>query len=358
MGGPFDLFDGHEQVIYGRDDASGLRAIIAVHSTRLGPSLGGTRFFPYPDEEAALVDVLRLSQAMSYKAAAAGLDLGGGKAVIIGDPATDKTEALLRAYGRLVDSLSGRYITACDVGTYPADMAVVGRETRWATGADPVNGGSGDSGILTAYGTFVGLQAGVEEVWGSADLNGRHVAIQGVGKVGRRLAEAIEASGGRLTVADTNPEATAWCAERLGAEVVSAEKIHAVDADVFSPNALGGVLNDHTIPELQGRLVAGAANNQLAESRHAEALAGSGILYAPDYVINAGGLIQVSDELHRGGYSEPRARAQTGAIGNRLRQIFALARRQGVTTAEAADRYAEQRMRSVGRLRGFWLPRP
>jgi valine dehydrogenase (NAD+) len=356
MGEPFQQFDGHEQVVFGRDDDTGLRAIIAIHSTRLGPSLGGTRFYPYADEGAALTDVLRLSKAMAYKAAAAGLDLGGGKAVIIGDPATDKNEALLRAYGRLVESLGGRYITACDIGTYPADMAIVARETRWATGADTVEGGSGDSGVLTAYGAFVGLQACADEVWRSPSLDGRHVAIQGVGKVGRRLAAYVHEAGGKVSVADTNEEAVAWCAERFAAEVVSVDKIHAVDADIYSPNALGAVLNDETIGELQCRVVGGAANNQLAEPGHAEALADLGVLYAPDYVINAGGVIQVADELHPGGYSEERARARTTAIGERLRAIFALARSDGVTTAVAADRYAEQRMADVGGLRRFWLP--
>ncbi|MBW3603298.1 MAG: valine dehydrogenase [Actinobacteria bacterium] len=357
MDGPFARFDGHEQVVFGSDPGTGLRAIIAIHSTRLGPGLGGTRFYPYADESEALTDVLRLAKAMAYKAAAAGLDLGGGKAVIIGDPATDKSEALLRAYGRLVESLGGRYVTACDVGTYPADMAIVARETRWATGADSVEGGSGDSGVLTAYGAFVGLQASVAEVWGTSSLTGRHVAIQGVGKVGRRLAESVHEAGGRVTVADTNADATAWCAEHLGAEVVSVDKIHAVDADVFSPNALGAVLNDDTIPELQCRVVAGAANNQLAHPRHAEALADAGVLYAPDYVLNAGGLIQVADELHAGGYSEARATARAEQIGARLRQIYALARDQHTTTAAAADQFAEQRMAAVGRLRRFWLPR-
>ena len=355
MDGPFAKFDGHEQVVFGSDAETGLRAIIAIHSTALGPSLGGTRFYPYPDETAALIDVLRLAKAMAYKAAVAGLDLGGGKAVIIGDPARDKSEALLRAYGRLVESLNGRYVTACDVGTYPADMAIVRRETRWATGADPVEGGSGDSGVLTAHGTFEGLQACVEELWGSPSLRGRHVAMQGVGKVGRRLAASIHEVGGRVTVADTDDDATTWCAEHLGAEVVSVDKIHAVDADVFSPNALGAVLNDETIPELQCSVVAGAANNQLTEPRHADALADAGVLYAPDYVINAGGVIQVADELRPGGYSEQRARARVRQIGPRLREIFAIARAQSITTAAAADHYAEQRMADLGRLRRFWL---
>jgi valine dehydrogenase (NAD+) len=357
MTGPFARMDGHEQVVFGNDPDTGLRAIIAIYSTALGPSLGGTRFYPYLDEDAALTDVLRLAKAMAYKSAVAGLDLGGGKAVIIGDPARDKSEALLRAYGRLVESLGGRYVTACDVGTYPADMAVVARETRWATGTDPVEGGSGDSGVLTAHGTYRALEACVEELWDAPSLRGRHVAIQGVGKVGRRLAAAVHEAGGRVTVADIDEEATSACAERYGAEVVSVDKIHAVDADVFSPNALGAVLNDETIPELGCRVVAGAANNQLAQPHHADALADAGILYAPDYVVNAGGVIQVADELRPGGYSEVRARARADQIGPRLRHIFAIAREQGITTAAAADHFAERRMASVGRLRAFWLGR-
>ena len=356
MEGPFSLLDGHEQVVFGSDEETGLRCIIALHSTALGPGLGGTRFYPYAREEDALVDVLRLARAMAYKAACAGLDLGGGKAVIIGDPHTDKTEALLRAYGRVVESLGGRYVTACDVGTYPADMAIVGRETRWATGAEVEEGGSGDSGVLTAYGTYVGIIACAAHRWGSPSLKGRHVALQGVGKVGRRLAESLAADGAKLTVADVDDEATAWCAERFGADVVAPDKIHGVDADVFSPNALGAVINDTTLPELACEIVAGAANNQLAQERHGEALAEAGILYAPDYVINAGGLIQVADELHPGGHRPERARRRAATIADRLSEIFTLAAAEGCSTAEAAERYAQRRIAAVGRLRRFWLP--
>lgn len=356
MDAPFSQFDGHEQVVFGADADSGLRCIVAVHSTRLGPAVGGARFHPYADEAEALADALRLSKAMAYKAACAGLDLGGGKAVIIGDPATDKSEALLRAYGRVVASLGGRYVTACDVGTTPADLAVVGRETRWATGADPVEGGSGDSGVMTAYGTYVGIKACSARAFGRDDLAGRHVSVLGVGKVGRRLVELLAAEGTRLSVADVNEAATAWCAEHYGAEVVPVDKAHAVDADVFSPNALGGVIHDGTLPELQCRVVAGAANNQLAEPRHGDALAEAGILYAPDYVINAGGLIQVADELNPRGYSEARVRVRTEGIAARLHEVFVAADAQGVSTAVAADRLAERRMAAVGRLRQFWLP--
>ncbi|MPZ86551.1 MAG: valine dehydrogenase [Nitriliruptorales bacterium] len=356
MTGPFSLLDGHEQVVFGSDPETGLRCIIAIYSTALGPALGGTRFFPYPSEEAALLDVLRLSKAMAYKASCAGLDLGGGKAVIIGDPATDRSEALLRTYGRVVESLNGRYVTACDVGTNPADMAIVARETRWATGAERVEGGSGDSGVMTAYGTYVGLKACAERVWGSDSLHARHVAIQGVGKVGRRLAGLLYDEGAKVSVSDVDEAATAFCADQYQAEVVSADKIHAVDADVFSPNALGGALNADTLPELQCMIVAGAANNQLADPDHADALNEAGILYAPDYVINAGGVIQVVGELHPDGYSEPRVRARTEGIGDRLREVFALADEERITTAGAAARIAERRIAAVGRLGSFWLP--
>jgi valine dehydrogenase (NAD+) len=356
MEGPFSLLDDHEQVLFGNDPATGLRCIIAIHSTALGPALGGTRFYPYASEEEALVDVLRLSRAMSYKAACAGLDLGGGKAVILGDPRSIKSEQLLRAYGRMIASLGGRYVTACDVGTFPADMAVIGRETRWVSGATTEEGGSGDSGVMTAYGTYIGIKACAEREWGTADLAGRHVAVQGAGKVGRVLIEHLHAEGAKLTVADVDEAATAWAAETTGAEVVEVGDIHAVDADVFSPNALGGVLNDRTVPELQCRVVAGAANNQLLGPEHGAALHEAGIRYAPDYVINAGGLIQVGDELHPDGHSPARTRHRTEAIGLRLHQIFDLADAEGIPTSDAALHVAQRRIAEVGRLRGLWVP--
>jgi valine dehydrogenase (NAD+) len=356
MYGPFNLFDGHEQVVFGNDTETGLQCIVAIYSTALGPALGGTRFFPYPTEQDALIDALRLSKAMAYKAACAGLDLGGGKAVIIGDPKRHKTEPLLRAYGRIVASLGGRYITACDIGTYPADMAIVGRETRWATGADPSEGGAGDSAIFTAYGIYVAIKACTQVRWASDDLSCRHIAIQGCGKVGRRLAAHLSAEDAKLSVADIDEAAAAVCAERFHAEVVPADKIHAVDADVFSPNALGAVLNDETIGELQCAVVAGGANNQLAEDRHGLALAEAGILYAPDYVTNAGGVIQVADELHPHGYCEKRVRARVDGTRQRLFQVFARATRERISTAQAADRIAEERMAAITRLRRFWLP--
>lgn len=351
----FEQFDGHEQVVFAADPASGLRCIVAIHSTALGPSLGGTRFKPYPDEQTALVDVLRLSRAMSHKNACAGLDHGGGKAVIIGEPAQLRSEALFRAYGRVVASLGGRYITACDVGTKPADMAVIRRETPWVTGMDPAEGGSGDSGVLTAWGVYVGIKACLDRAFGDASPAGRHVAIQGVGKVGRRLAEHLAAEGARLTVADVNESAARELAERLGAAVVAPGQIVGVACDVLSPNALGAVLNDDTIPALRCAIVAGGANNQLAEERHGKLLAERGVLYAPDFVINAGGVIQISDELHPAGHSPERAKAKTERIAERLTEIFEHADAEGLDTETAAVRVAERRMRDVGRLRGFWL---
>lgn len=357
MEGPFSLLGDHEQVVYGADAGTGLRCIIAVHSTALGPSLGGTRFYPFATEEEALVDVLRLSRAMTYKAACAGLDLGGGKAVIIGDPETDKSEALLRAYGRFVESLSGRYITACDVGTYPADMEIVARETRWATGADPAHGGSGDSGVLTAYGVFVGMRALARRLWGEPTLARRHVAVQGLGKVGARLVDHLAEDGARLTVTDVDADAVDLVVKRHAVEVVAPDEILEVDADILSPNALGGVLDAHTIPRLDVAAVCGGANNQLATREDGHRLHERGILYAPDYVVNSGGLISVADELHPGGHRPERARARTEGIGQVLARVLDVADRRGIDTESAAEHLAEERIATVGGLRRLWLPR-
>lgn len=344
----FDGFRGHEQVVFTADERSGLRCIVAIHSTVLGPSLGGTRFRPYATEAEALTDVLRLSRAMTYKAACAGLPVGGGKAVVIGDPAVDKSEALLRAYGRFIDSLGGRYITACDMGTYPADMDVVGEETRWATGRTEAKGGAGDSGILTAYGVYRGILAAAEHRWGSADLEGRHVAVQGLGKVGRRLVEYLAADGARLSVTDVDAATAAGVAHEYDATLVEPDVIHRVEADVFSPNALGGVLGKESIPELGAEVVCGGANNQLATDQDADRLAERGVLYAPDYVVNAGGLITVADELNPGGHSEERARSKVEGIGATLLEVFAEAEAAAVSTEVAAERVAERRIGAAG----------
>lgn len=346
---------GHEQVTFFADLASGLRAIIAIYSTALGPALGGTRFYPYATEADALDDVLNLSRAMAYKAACAGLDLGGGKAVIVGDPARDKSEALLRSYGRFVQSLGGRYITACDVGTYVEDMDVVGRDCQFVTGRSVAHGGSGDSSILTAYGVFQGMRAAAAAVWGQPSLAGRRVGVLGVGKVGRHLVERLLADGAMVVAADVNPAAVQGVrgtSTRL--EVSDIDALPGLDMDIYAPCALGGALDDETVPALQARVVCGAANNQLAHSGIEKQLEARGILYAPDYVVNSGGLIQVADEIR--GYSEPRARAKATEIFDTTRRVFEIAAAEGIPPALAADRLAERRMSDIGRLRGVWLP--
>jgi valine dehydrogenase (NAD+) len=352
--GVFDRGTGHEQVAFFQDPASGLRAIIAIYSTALGPALGGTRFYPYASEDAALADVLNLSRAMAYKAACAGLDLGGGKAVILGDPATDKTEALLRAYGRFVQSLGGRYYTACDVGTYVEDMDVIARESSYVTGRSPAHGGAGDSSILTAYGVFQGMRAAAQVAWGSPSLAGRRVGVTGVGKVGHYLVEHLREDGASVVIADVNRAAV----DRVRVahpevEVVDPDVLVAAPMDVYAPCALGGALSDEVLGVLQAKVVCGAANNQLAHPGIEKQLEERGVVYAPDYVVNSGGLIQVADEIE--GYSEPRARAKATEIFDTTLRIFRLAADEGVPPAVAADRLAERRMAEIGRLRGFWL---
>ncbi|MES9537901.1 MULTISPECIES: Glu/Leu/Phe/Val dehydrogenase dimerization domain-containing protein [unclassified Actinomadura] len=345
----------HEQVVFCQDEASGLRAIIAIYSTALGPSLGGTRFYPYGSEEEALADVLNLSRGMAYKNALAGLDLGGGKAVIIGDPATDKSEAMLRAYGRFVQSLNGRYYTACDVGTFSEDMDIVARECRFVTGRTVAHGGAGDSSILTAFGVFQGMRAAAETVWGAPTLRGKRVGVEGVGKVGHRLVEHLREDGADVVICDVD-EAAVDRVRALHPEVevvADADAMVRTELDVYAPCALGGSLNDDTVPVLAARIVCGAANNQLAHSGVEKRLADRGILYAPDYVVNSGGVIQVADEIE--GFNFDRAKARAAGIFDTTRKIFALASDEGVPPAVAADRLAERRMSEVGRLRSILL---
>jgi valine dehydrogenase (NAD+) len=349
---------GHEQVTFCQDRESGLRAIIAIHSTALGPALGGTRFYPYPSEEAALADVLNLSRAMTYKNALAGLDHGGGKAVIIGDPARLKSEALLRAYGRFVESLGGRYVTACDVGTYSEDMDVVARECSHATGRTVANGGAGDSSVLTALGVFQGMRAAAEHAWGSPSLAGRTVGIEGVGKVGRRLAGQLAADGARSVIYDTSSAAVAQTSAEHPDVTVAASRaaLLASGLDAYAPCALGGSVDDDTVAALAGpttKIICGGANNQLARPGVQKLLADSGILYAPDYVVNAGGVIQVADERH--GFSFERARARAEQIFGTVARLLTAAAQQGVPPAVAADRLAEERIRAVGRLGAIYL---
>jgi valine dehydrogenase (NAD+) len=354
----FDRLSGHEQVVFCHDEATGLRAIIAIHSTALGPALGGTRFYPYASEQDALADVLNLSRGMTYKAALAGLDLGGGKAVVIGDPATDKSEALLRAYGRFVQSLHGRYHTACDVGTYSEDMDVVARECSYVTGRTVAHGGAGDSSVLTAYGVFQGMRAAAQVTWGAPTLRDRTVGIAGVGKVGRHLARHLVEEGARVVVADVNPAAVA-AVQQVHPEVRIAADVDALVGsalDVYAPCALGGALDDRVVETLGAggtAVVCGAANNQLAHEGIEKQLQDRGVLYAPDYMVNSGGLIQVADELE--GFSFERARQRAERIFETTLQVFALAQAEGVPPAVAADRLAERRIAEVGRLRGLWL---
>jgi valine dehydrogenase (NAD+) len=347
--GVFAELEGHEQVVFCADEASGLRAIIAIHSTALGPALGGTRFYPYADEAAALTDVLRLSQGMSYKAALAGLDLGGGKAVIIGDPATQKSEALLRAYGRFVQSLRGRYLTACDVGTYSEDMDVIARECDFVTGRTVAHGGAGDSSVLTAYGVFQGMRAAASVVWGSASLAGRTVGVAGVGKVGHHLVEHLLEDGAAVVATDVSVEALERVT-RVHPEVrvvPTADDLVAEAIDVYAPCALGGALTDEVVSALRARVVCGAANNQLAHEGIEKQLADAGILYAPDYCVNSGGLIQVADELE--GFNFDRAKQRAAGIFETTREVFRIAETEGVPPAVAADRIAERRMATIGR---------
>jgi leucine dehydrogenase len=344
----------YEEVVFFHDPLSGLRAIVAIHSTALGPALGGTRFYPFGSEEEALRDVLRLARGMTFKAAAAGLDLGGGKAVIIGDPRRDKSEELLRTYGRFIESLGGRYITAEDVGTSREDMDLLRRETTWVTGVSERLGGSGDPSPVTAYGTFQGIRACAEEGLRTSSLRGVHVVVQGVGKVGYHLVRHLVEAEARVTVADVDVDAVANTVKDFGVDTVEPDKAHAAECDIFAPCALGAVIRDDTIPELKCRVVAGAANNQLERPHHGETLAELGILYAPDYVINAGGLINVADELV--GYDRERAMSRVEGIYRKLREVFRLAQVDQVSTVTAADRLAEERMRTVSRIRLLHVP--
>jgi valine dehydrogenase (NAD+) len=353
--GVFDRASGHEQVVFCQDLASGLRAIVAIYSTALGPALGGTRFYPYESEADALEDVLNLSKAMAYKNALAGLDHGGGKAVIIGDPATDKSEALLRAYGRFVEGLGGRYITACDVGTYVEDMDIVARECSHVTGRSPANGGAGDSSVLTAFGVYQGMLAAAQYKWDTDALAGRRIGIAGVGKVGRHLVEHALDEKAEVVITDIDPDAIEWVRDRYpDVEVVADnDALLRTELDVYAPCALGGVLDDETAEVLRAQVVCGGANNQLAHDRIDNRLHERGVVYCPDYLVNSGGVIQVSDELH--GFSFERAKAKTTRIREATLAVLRTASESGITPVEAADRLAEERMARIPGTRRIWL---
>lgn len=335
---------GYERVARCEDPASGLRAMIAVHSTALGPALGGLRMWPYRSWDEAQFDVLRLARGMTYKSAVADTGLGGGKSVILGNPKTDKSEALFRAMGKFVDAFGGKYITAEDVGTSVEDLVLVRKETRWATGLPREIGSSGDPSPWTALGVFRGIKACLEEVYGTGEFTGRTVAMQGLGHVGGFLAEHLAKAGARLVVTDLSPERAKEAATRLGATVVAPEAIYDVACDVFSPNALGAVINDDTLKRLKTKIIAGAANNVLLREEHGDRLREMGVLYAPDYVINAGGIINVSIEVEKEGYDEARSRKKVENIYNALKTVFRMAREKNVSTNRASNLLAEERI--------------
>jgi leucine dehydrogenase len=340
----------HEQVVFCNEPAAGYKGIIAIHNTTLGPALGGTRFWNYSSDEEAIIDALRLARGMTYKAAVAGLNLGGGKAVIIGDPKTTRREMIFRAHGRFVESLGGRYYTAEDVGTSVEDMDYVMMETEFVTG---VAGGSGDPSPVTAYGTYRGIKACAKEKYGSDSLRDMTVAVQGTGHVGYYLCKYLADEGAKLIVTDIDDERVKRVVREFDAQPVTPDQIYSADAQVFAPCALGAIVNDDTVTQFKFEIIAGAANNQLAQERHGDILHKRGILYAPDYVINAGGLINVYGELND--WSPEQAKRKAGEIYDTLTQIFELAKENGLPTYEAADRVAERRIEQVGALQRTWV---
>ena len=342
----------YEQIVFNHDEETGLKAIVSIHDTTLGPALGGTRFWNYESEEDALIDVLRLSRGMTYKAAAAGLNLGGGKTVIMGDPKKLKSEEFWRAFGRFIESLNGRYITAEDVNTTVEDMAYVAEETDHVTG---LPGTSGDPSPVTAFGVWKAMKAVADEVYGNADLDGKTVAIQGVGHVGYHLAKHINEEGGNLIITDIKQDNIDKVVEDFGAEVVDPDEIYGVDCDIFAPSALGAVINDDTIPQLKCDIVCGAANNVLGEDRHGDILDDKDILYAPDYVANAGGLINVADELK--GYDRDRAISKASKIYDNMKKVIKISKRDNIPTYKAADIMAEERIEKMAKVKRNYLPR-
>ena len=340
---------GHEEVVFCHNKDAGLKAIIAIHNSVLGPALGGLRMWPYATEQDALNDVLRLSRGMTYKAAVSGLNLGGGKAVIIGDPASDKSEALFRAFGHFVESLGGRYITAEDVGIDVNDMEYVYRETEYVTGVHQVHGGSGDPSPFTAYGTLQGLMATLNKKYGDEDVGKYSYAVQGLGHVGMEYVKLLKERGAKIFVTDINKALVEKAVTEYGAEAVGLDEIYDVPADVYSPCALGGTVNEQTLPRLKAKVICGAANNQLANNAIGDEVARRGILYAPDYAVNAGGVMNVALELD--GYNRERAMRMMRTIYHNLTRIYEISDREGVPTYQAADRLAEERITTIGKLK-------
>jgi leucine dehydrogenase len=346
---------GYEQLVMCTDPTVGLKAVIVIHDTTLGPACGGTRIWPYQTEEEAITDALRLSRAMTFKSAAADLPLGGGKAVIIADPHWQKTEALLRAFGRFVDTLSGRYVTTTDVGSTSRDMEYIRQETQHVVGLPVTAGGSGDTSVMTGLGVYMGMKACAREVWGSDSLQGKKIAMQGFGKVAFNTAHHLLKENAQLVATDVYESALVRARE-MGIKVVEPEQIYDLDCDIFSPNALGGVINQGTIPRLKCRVVAGGANNQLLTEADGQELHRRGILYAPDYVINAGGIINVSAEIGSP-YNPERAREKTERIYDIMSQVIAISKREEIPTAQAADHLAEERISSVQKVKDIFRAR-
>lgn len=344
----------YEQIVVCQDRQSGLKAIIVIHDTTLGPALGGTRMWKYASEADAFEDALRLARGMTYKNAAAGLELGGGKTVIIGDPRTDKNEEMFRVFGRYVQGLSGRYITAEDVGTTVEDMDLVYEETEYVAGVSPQFGSSGNPSPVTAYGVYVGMKAAAKEAFGTEDLSGKVVAVQGVGSVAYHLCRYLHAEGASLVVTDIQEEAVRRAVEEFGAAAVDVDEIYGVKCDIFAPCALGAVLNDDTVPRLQASVIAGAANNQLKDEAHGGLLHERGILYVPDYVINAGGVINIAEEFK--GYNRERAMKKVEKIYQNVAQVIEIAKRDRLPTFKAADSMAEERIRRKRLSKKAYLP--
>ncbi|PIC88058.1 leucine dehydrogenase [Sporosarcina sp. P20a] len=343
----------YEQLVLCYDKTSGLKAVIAIHDTTLGPALGGARMWTYASEENAIEDALRLAKGMTYKNAAAGLNLGGGKTVIIGDPKTDKNDELFRALGRYIEGLNGRYITAEDVGTTEYDMDLIHLETNFVTGISSGEGTSGNPSPVTALGIYKGMKAAVKEAFGHDSLEGKTIAVQGVGNVAYTLCEYLHEEGAKLIVTDINEAAVQRAVVAFGATAVATDAIYSQEADIFAPCALGAVINDETIPQLKVKVVAGSANNQLKEPEHGDRLHEMGIVYAPDYVINSGGVINVADELI--GYNKERALKRVEGIYDTILKIFAISKRDGIPSYQAADRLAEERIARVGATRTTFL---
>ncbi|WP_339228070.1 Glu/Leu/Phe/Val dehydrogenase [Oceanobacillus sp. FSL K6-2867] len=343
----------YEQLVFCQDKNSGLKAIIAIHDTTLGPALGGTRMWKYNTEEEAIEDALRLARGMTYKNAAAGLDLGGGKTVIIGDSKTDKNPEMFRAFGRYIQGMNGRYITAEDVGTTVQDMDLIHLETDFVTGTSSYSGASGNPSPVTAYGVYKGIKASAKEAFGHESLEGKTIAVQGIGNVAYALCEYLHKDGAQLVVTDINKDAVNRAVEAFGAKSVDPNDIYDVECDIYTPCALGATINDDTISRIKAKVIAGSANNQLKSTEHGDLIHEKGIVYAPDYVINAGGVINVADELM--GYNAERAMKKVETIYDNLERVFEISKRDNIPTYLAADRMAEERIESFRNSRSQFL---